>query len=447
MLETLFREYVQKYFRGLVKKITEKFNDKNKEQTLLHKTMLKEEYSADMSWNGNSISHNIIAADVVAMDSQLPLKKRDSLSSAGGTLPKIGIKYRKGEKDISDINVMIARGATEKAVAVKIFDDVEKSIKGVDLRNEIIFLNALSTGVCLVESEENDGTGIRVDFGYKPENTKHATTAVWGESTATPIDDIQQLFDQAEEDGNSIAYVYMSKKRLNNIRNSVQGKELVADYQNTVYTSPSNLRTPNKRVMLEALNDEFGAQFELIDSVIRIQKPNGKFVNVRPFCEDNIVAVPDKIVGRLVYGTLVEETRPVAGVTYEKSGNYILVSKFSTNEPFAEFTTAQAICLPVIDGVDGIYILHTDSTGDGLSLSPNSLNFVAAGEMKTVDIHYDGDLSDLTVSSNQTYATVNRRKDKLIIKMEANSSTARTATITVTDGTSSATVSLSQAAS
>ena len=307
---------------------------------------------------------------------------------------------------------------------------------------------SFSTGFCLVESDENDGTGIRVNYGYKEENTMHALVAAWGESTATPIDDIRQLFDKADEDGNNIGYIFLSKKRLDNIRNSDQGKTLVAGYQNQLYTDVANLKVPSRKTMLEALNDEFDAVFEVVGASYKIQGVNGKFSYVKPFDEDNIIATPDKVVGRLVYGTLVEETKPVAGVTYQKSGSHILVSKFSKNEPFAEFTTAQAICLPVIDGVEGIYVLHTDSTGSSLSLSPSTMNFAVGAGSKTADIHYDGSMGDLTISSNQTYATATRKGGKLTVKMTANASgSQRTATITVSDGTESATISLTQAAS
>jgi len=446
MIQTLFTEYVEKYFRLIVGMITEKFNDKSKEPELRHKSMLREEYSADMTWGSTNINHNIIAADVVSMDSRLPLKKRDTLSRASGKLPKLGIKFRKGEKDISDINVMIARGTEESTVAAKIFDDTEKAIKGVDVRTEIMFLQALSTGICLVENDENDGTGIRVDFGYKEENTMHAIVAAWGEATATPVDDLRQMFDKADEDGNSIGYMYISKKRLDNIRNNTQGKELVARYLNIVYTSTDTLTVPSRATLLDALKDEFGATFEIVDSTFKTQNADGSFQSVKPFAEDNVIGVPDKVVGRLVYGTLVEETNPVAAVRYEKSGSHILVSKFSTNEPFAEFTAAQSICLPVIDGVENIYILHTDSTGSALSLNPSTMSFTAAAGTKTADIHYDGSVGDLTVSSSETWATVTRKGDKLTVKVSANSSSSRTATITVTDGTASATISVSQSA-
>ena len=111
MNTSLFLELVEKYFRLVVGKITEKYNGKKNEETMLHKSMLTEEYSADLTWGATELNHSIVAADVVALDSSLPLKSRGSMTQASGKLPKLGVKFRKGEKDISDINVIQARGS------------------------------------------------------------------------------------------------------------------------------------------------------------------------------------------------------------------------------------------------------------------------------------------------------------------------------------------------
>lgn len=442
MNPSLFIEYIDKYFRLVIGKITEKINGKKTEEQLLHKTMLTEEYSADLTWGSTELNTSVVAADVVAMDSSLPLKKRDKISNASGVIPKIGIKFSKGEKAISDINVMRARGADETTVVGKIFDDAPKAIKGVDVRKEIMFQEALSTGVTLVPDDENVGTGIRADFGYKAENTFHATKAKWGEADAVPQDDVQQLFDKAQEDGNSITLVMLSKKYFNLFRNSKQGKLLAANYNKQVITDESLLPVPSRETMLEALADEYGATFRIVDSSFRIEKPDGSYTSVKPWAEANIVGLPGENVGRLVYGTLAEETNPVAGVNYQKSGSHILVAKYSKTDPLKEFTTAQALALPVIDGVDGIYILHANSTGK-LSVEPTSLSFPKSASTKTFTVHSD---SDVTVQSSPEWATATVEGDKVSVKVTANSTAERTAKITVTDKeNNSAEVTVTQA--
>lgn len=443
MNASLFLEYINKYFRLVVGKITEKFNDKSQEQTLLHKTMLTEEYSADLTWGATELNHSIVAADVVALDSSLPLKSRAKISNASGSLPKLGLKMRKGEKLISDINVMIARGAEEATVAAKIFDDTTKVIKSIDVRKEIMFLQALSTGACLVESDdENTGTGIRVEFGYKDENKFKCKSGKWGKKGATPQDDIQQMFDKAHEDSNTISHVYLSKKYFDLFRHSEQGKLLVANFNNTLIIDKTLLPVPSRSTFLDALADEYGAQFHVVDAVFKVEKADGTKVAVKPWEEANVVGVPSDNVGRLVYGTLAEETNPVAGVNYQKSGSHILVSKYSKTDPLEEFTAAQALCIPVIDGADGIYTLEADKVG--MTVDKTSVSFPKSASNREINVTTDG---TLTATSEADWLTLTVADGKVTAAATANTGEARTAEIVIESSKGyTATVTVEQAA-
>jgi hypothetical protein len=361
MLASLFSEYVDKYFSRVIGKIVEKFNGKTKETQLLHKTMLTEEYSADLKWGATELNHSVVAADVVALDSPLPLKKRDRVSNATGDLPKIGVKYRKGEKLLSDINVAKARNADEATIVAKIFDDTTKAIKSMDVTKEILFRRGLSTGQLLVTEDDNDGTGVRVSFGYKEDHIFHCLGTPWLGTAPTPQDDLQQMFDKAEEDGNTIGHVYLTKRYFDAFRRSDQGKLLAANYNKQVVTDKSLLPVPSRAAFTEALNDEYGAEFHLVVGTLKVQNPDGSEKAADAWREANIVGVPEEVVGRLVYGTLAEETNPVSNVAYQKAGSHVLIAKYSKTDPLEEFTTAQALCLPIIDNADGIYVLHADA--------------------------------------------------------------------------------------
>ena len=419
MNASLFQEYIDKYFQPVIRKVTEKINGKAKEETLLHKTMLSEEYSADMSWTSAELSRSIVAADVVSMDSSLPLKRRDSFGTATDKLPKVGMKYRKGEKTISDIRVMSLRGATEAEVARKIFDDVTKVIKGIDTRIEIMFLQGLSTGQTVVDDPDNAGTGIRVSFRYKEENRFTNLGEKWESAHGgeTPNDDVRQLFDKADADGNTIGLVMLSKRYFNLWRNSMQGKTLAANFNKQVYTDKALLAVPSRRNFLEALEDEYGCPFKVVDSVFQTERKNGERVSVKPWEEANIVALPGERVGRLVYGTLAEETNPVAGVSYQKSGSHILVAKYSKTDPLEEYTTGQAICMPVIDGADGIYVLDANAAGT-FTIEPKKVSFPADGGQQMVKLtNYEGDVKvngapeGITATFKDGFVTVKAKKN------------------------------------
>ncbi len=447
---SLFPEYIEKYFEKVIGKITEKYNGEKTKQTLLYKTMLTEEYSADLSWGATEINNVIVAADVVAMDASIPLKKRGSLAVASGKLSKIALKFRKGEKDISDLNVAMARGTDEATIAAKVLNDVPRVIDGADARVEMMFEQALSSGSMLVEDSENNGTGVRVDF-YKEDNQFKCRVAGWvaNSNLATPQDDVQQLFDQAQADGNSIGLVMISKKYFHLFRKSKQGKELAASYQGRIFTDNTILPVPGTALFQDALRDEYGVEFRIVDSSFKVQKHDGSEETVRPWVEANIVAIPTEKVGRLVYGTLAEETNPVEGVSYQKSGSFLLISKYSNNDPLEEFTAGQALCLPVIDGADSIYLLIANEVADGaitVSDDDKTLSFTSAKATKKVNVTYLGDNANLTASANEEFVTVAISGGVLSVTCAANSGTARTATVTVTDGVNSVEIAISQAA-
>lgn len=445
MNNSIFIKLVDKFFAPAVRMFTELTNGKKEEQKLLYKTMLDEEYSPDLKWESTTLNGSIVAADIVSLNSRLPLKKRDVIDKAIGKIPKIGFKFVKDETDIVNLNIMLATGASNAEVAKKLLNDVPRSISGIEHRLEMMFQQGLSTGTTLITADETDGTGVRADFGFRAENTFHCTGGVWGSGTEKPIDDIQQIFDKAQADGRTIESIMLSGAYFDHLRKSDDGKLLVAHSLGHAVVDTATLGKPTPAQMLEALESEFGATFIVVRSAFRIQKPNGSYEIVRPWEQANVVGISGNKVGRLVYGRLAEETNPVANVSYQKSGSYILVSKYSKNEPLEEYTAAQAFAIPVIDGGNGVYVLHADAEdGANFKVGLTTVEFGKSADSQTVDVHNDGD-GKITATSSVAWATVKVVRDKVTINVAENTGTAaRNGNITVTDGKSSATITVKQ---
>ena len=434
---SIFAAYVDKFFKGFVGRFTELWNGKKEEPTYLYTSMLTEEYTPDLTWNSTSLNNSIVAADVVSMDSSLPLKKRNTLSRASGDVAKLGIKYMLKEKQISDIMVMQSKGVQEADIARKVLDNVPKAINGIHTRVEMMFEQALSTGQVLVDSD-NEGTGIRVDFGYKDANKFHAVTAAWSDAeNATPLTDIRQMFDAAAANSDSISDVYLSEQYFNYARKTNEVKELVATANNQVIISASTLPVANRQRTLDALGEEFGATFHVVNNSYKVENKNGTQTPVKPWAQPNVVGVPSSTVGRLVYGTLAEDLNRVAGVTYQNSG-FILVSEYSHNEPsLAEFTAAQALAMPVIDDGEHIYVLHADGTGV-ISTDVDKLTFTAAANStgKKITVTHSDYPWTAAAPVADSWATVTYDSKAVTVKVSANNgsgATKRTTTVTITD--------------
>ncbi|MDR2586361.1 MAG: hypothetical protein LBC84_09155, partial [Prevotellaceae bacterium] len=215
MEKSLFIQWVERFFKGVVISVVKKLNEKNQEtQRYRFKEMLKKEFSIDGKWESIVGEYTNIAADIVSMDSTLPLKKRDSLYKASGDIPKSGMKLYLTEKQLKALDVLVATKATDNEIATKLFEDLSRNIMGIYERMELTFLRGLSDGVTLADDVDNDGVPIRVDYKYRTDHIFGVAVKWDNPATATPVDDIERLLDKAAADGNVPKIVLISRKKL-----------------------------------------------------------------------------------------------------------------------------------------------------------------------------------------------------------------------------------------
>lgn len=221
MEKSLYLEYTQRFFPQLVISIIERLNEKRANQLpYMYKTLLTPDFSADGRWSSILAEYNRVAADVVSLDSELPLKTRDSIETASGEIPKLGMKLYLTEKQMKDIDAMIAQNMPINQIVNKIFNDLPRCLEGVWERIEDMFLSELSTGIGL--SERNNGTGVRIDVGYYTAN-KFGVSVLWDNpDTSKPLDDMQKVFDKALEDQNTITDLWLDDIALKGFYQSKQ---------------------------------------------------------------------------------------------------------------------------------------------------------------------------------------------------------------------------------
>ena len=429
MNESLFIEFVRRIWPKLSLYVKEKINDTNKTLTYLHKTMLTKVYSPDQKWEGTSANTTYVAADMVAMDSPLSPKKRDSIARSNGELPKIGIKKILRETQINAINIMrahLSNASTDAAkksvlnrIITRMLDDGTACSIGIDERNEANFLTGLSDGVIIVEGDDdkNTGIGLRVDYGYLPEHSFGVVTT--GEVTG---DDIERVISKANDDGNSISVIMLALSTYNKMRQSQWAKELAANYRGQTFDNDTKRPGPTSTLFDEAFSDQYGGiSFLKVDRSVTYEK-NGKRVSYKPWNANKLIFLPSADnVGSFVWGTLAEATNPVNGVEYTTIDEYKLISRYSKTDPLQEFTNGQAICLPVIENVDQIYSLDileaqtVDATEEGKDTSDVKITIWGATYKKPEFVmEYNkiaGKNLTSTVSDDKLIAAVNRLSD------------------------------------
>lgn len=355
MEKSLFKIWVDKLWKPIADKVIELINGKKEGPKYLHKEMLKKDFSPNLKWESLTSNTSIVAADVVAMDSPLPLKKRDSITLASGDIPKLGMKLALNERTMTDLNILRNMPGQTNAFISKLFADTKKAILGVYEQGENIFLQALSSGVALVPDANNVGTGIRVDYGI-PTANKFGVTTLWSNvATATPISDIERVLDKADADGNTITVIYMDKTAFNNFKKAPEVLQLFAA---NIGFNGANIPVPTLKQINEALQENYSIQIKIVNRSIKFEK-NGVQTSVKPWADGAVTFLTSEQVGRLVYGQLAEEVHKAKQVDYLKLDDYILLSKFHKVDPLAEFTTSQALALPVLDSPDAIYLLDS----------------------------------------------------------------------------------------
>ena len=238
--------------------------------------------------------------------------------------------------------------------------NVEKVVKSVQSKLDIIFLGALSNkGVFTFDATNNPEGGLRGTIDYKmPTENTASVTVDWTETNKANVDcfeDIQALVDKAQ-DKVVFSKILMSQKRLSYILKNKKMKQVVfgTDKQGTP-------------LLMAGLNDFLRAnglpEVEVVRRTVRIQN-NGKFTDYTPWNDKNIVFVPEGRLGVIKNAYANSELKPDPGVAYSNYGR-IRVSQWAVGERegsnHAEYTKAQSLSLPVFTEINGIYSLQVES--------------------------------------------------------------------------------------
>jgi len=362
MEQSLFIKWIDKYFKGIIVKRLETLNGKNNDQALTYmfREMLRKQFSVTGKWEAINILNTRVSADIVSMDSSLPLKMRDSIRKASGDIPKSGMELWLNETQLTELDTMIATKIDESVLVARLFQDISRVITGIYEMTENLFLQGLSTGIISVEDEKNTGSLIRLDFGYLDAN-KFGVSVLWDNVAAKPLDDIGVVLKKAKHsDGNTISHIYMNDATFDNFVKTEQVKGYFA-FSIGFFGDKTIVPVPTLEKINSVLktDNKYRVEIHIVDRTVIVEK-KGKRTTVTPWSDGKVILTTSKEVGVLNYARLAEQNHPVSGVSYQTADDYILVSMYRKNDPsLAEFTTSQARVIPVICNVEQIYSLDT----------------------------------------------------------------------------------------
>ena len=253
---------------------------------------------------------------------------------------------------------MLAQRLPAPQILQKMFADLPRCIEAVYERIEDMFLSELSTGVAL--ATRSGGTGVRVDMGFLEKNKFGYKGAAWTDAeNSTPLDDIQLVYDKALEDQNTITTAYLDDYTIKLLGKSKQVREQFAFNQGI--TTNGNVPVLSYEQVASVFLAKWQTRLVRVARTIKTEL-NGKKGTHNPWAKGHITFTCYDNLGELYWTNTAEATRPVAGVSYETAEQFILASRYSTNDPLREFTSSQAMVVPILNNVDAIYTLDSTTT-------------------------------------------------------------------------------------
>jgi hypothetical protein len=214
----------------------------------------------------------------------------------------------------------------------------------------------------------------------------------------------------------------MSDTAFDRFASNQQTREQYAFSQNFV---GSAIPVPDIEQVNSMLQRKFGLTIVIVDRTVTTERDGVRTVHT-PWAVNNVLFLTSPKVGKLAYGILAEETRKSPKVMYEKSGSFILLKKWSTEEPFAEFTSSQALVLPVINNVSSIYLLNTEEavadvqTEGDANVNYKAVNYTKVSVIAAINLA----TGKTTAKSTNTDATlqkyINELSEEQVLVFEAN---------------------------
>lgn len=273
------------------------------------------------------------------------------------TLPMTIQEYRKV------LQIMDSKSISDKQQKQQLINlmwgGVERVVKGVEAKLDIIFLSALSNeGKFTFDETNNPEGGVRGSINYnQPVENIAKSKTTWIDANIDTVDcfeDIQAILDVAQ-DKTVLSKILLSPSRLSYMCRSKKMKQMI-------WGTDKSSKIVQLRDINEYMQSNDYPVFETIRRQVKIQKGN-TLTPFSPWNEKNIVCVPDGKLGLMKNAWANNELRQEPGVAYSNYGR-IRVSQWgigeTQNSKGVEFTKAECLALPVITEIGGTYTLKTD---------------------------------------------------------------------------------------
>lgn len=405
----LIEDIIKENLQDASEILYEKINGDREQPIYLHDALLTPEYSVDMTYESLSGDFARVTADVVSFDSPLPIKKRSSIKSAAGDIPKLGMKFTMNEKQMNNLRILSMTPQTKSQLATKIFKDTENCIFGIKELLDQMLLSSISSQAMLIPEDNNTGTAVRLTYDISDDN-KYGVIDKWSTEDATPISDIKRVIRGARDRGIILREIWMDTYTMECLLSNKQVRDNFAFTQNFVGANVPNLLEEQLILLFSSV---LRVNLNVVDRSFTKEK-NGKRVVVEGWEANQVVFTPSRDLGKLYWSTTAEEFNLVEGVTYGKPNDYILISMSGKTDPVSHQTAGQAIVAPILQDVDSIFYLDTEEADKDVQAEGDA-NFNYQG----TDYTRVSVIDALNLASKKSKATAENTDEELQDKVNA----------------------------
>lgn len=305
-----------------------------------------------------------VIADVISFNASAPEKTREVISKMSGDIPKTAVKRSMNESDYNEYKQLQrdAQGDADQLELLNLgFKDQDFVYNSVRGRMEWWCMQYMSRAGFLLTAKNNNGivTAEFVGCGMPKENKK-VSTANWAQAaTADGLQDIDDVLTAASKEGVSLRYIVMLTTDFALLKKQKATVDKIKGWINQ-----TSKITITKKVINEYLAEqENPVKIITINPAVRIEDKNHRRTTICPWEKHRICFLEDLNVGNIQHGPIAaEDSESLRKKALMTKKDFILITKWSTEEPFAEWTKAEANAIPVVNDPDAMYILKTDGS-------------------------------------------------------------------------------------
>ncbi|MCM3651325.1 major capsid protein [Metabacillus litoralis] len=272
------------------------------------------------------------AASITGFNATAPLRDKNGLAKAFGSVAKVQHGFRLDEKEILKFNR--PRDNEEKSQAVDyVYDETDDLIQGVYDTEEWMRAQVLYNGALVYNDTVND-IQVNITFDIPAENKLNVTTA-WSDPASKPLDDIQAGVNQFMETNQRRKPIVMhmtSVAEANLLKNT--------QIKNQVYGNPTDQRLLTKQDLQNVFSALGLPPYEINDDAVDLYG-----TGATQLLADNKVVLLGENLGNTFIGPTVEKNF--------ESGIYVVPEIKETNPPSQSVFVGETV-FPALQRPKGI---------------------------------------------------------------------------------------------